>query len=273
MTDKYAVFGNPIAHSKSPQIHQQFAKQTEQDLVYTKEEVALDGFEQAVRDFSTEGGKGLNITVPFKEQAYQLVDQLSARARQAGAVNTLIIESNGMITGDNTDGIGLVNDLQQNLNWPLQGKRILLLGAGGAARGVIAPILAQNPAQVIIANRTASKAENLATAFTKQGNISACSLGDLPDKPVDIIINATSASLGGTAIDLPATLIDPHTCCYDMMYSKDLTEFLAWAKAQGASRLADGLGMLVEQAAFSFYLWRGKKPLTETIIKKLKSNA
>lgn len=271
MTDQYAVFGNPIAHSKSPQIHQQFAEQTQQNLVYTKQEVALDSFEQAVKLFAEQGGKGLNITVPFKEQAYQLADQLSSRARQAGAVNTLIIQNDKTIVGDNTDGIGLVNDLQQNLNWHLKDKRILLLGAGGAARGVIAPILEQSPEQLLIANRTASKAENLARAFAKQGSISACALDDLPAESVDLIVNATSASLGGAAIDLPASLVAANTCCYDMMYSKELTPFLAWAKAHGVSELADGVGMLVEQAAFSFYLWRDVKPNTKQIIAQLQA--
>ena len=269
MTDQYAVFGNPIKHSKSPEIHQAFAKQTQQDLHYAKQLVAVDDFATAVAGFVKAGGQGLNITVPFKLEAYELADSLSLRARQAGAVNTLKLESDGTIYGDNTDGIGLVNDIIDNHGWKIAGKTVLVLGAGGAVRGILGPLLAQNPAQVIIANRTFSKAQQLATAFAKVGNIKAQAFEDITSQPVDMIINGTSASISGDVPPISAATINSDTACYDMMYGKELTAFLLWAQQQGAVKLADGLGMLVGQAAEAFYVWRGVRPQVQAVIKQL----
>lgn len=270
MTDKYAVFGNPIAHSKSPEIHAQFARQTQQDMAYGKELAAIDGFAEAIKTFIEQGGKGANVTVPFKLDAYELADKLSKRARQAGAVNTLIIDSNGEITGDNTDGTGMVRDITENLGWAIAGKNILVLGAGGAVRGILGPLLEQNPAKVFIANRTVDKAKNLAQAFSKQGNIEAVAFNEIPHHVFDLIINGTSASLAGEVPPIPAAVIGTSTHCYDMMYSKALTAFLAWAKQHHCTHIADGLGMLVEQAAESFRLWRGMKPDTREVIASLR---
>lgn len=270
MTDRYAVFGNPIAHSKSPDIHRQFAITTGQDISYEKKLVVLDGFDAAVKKFFSEGGKGLNITVPFKLEAYALSQKLSKRARQAGAVNTLLVEKTGEISGDNTDGIGMVTDMLENHHWLLTGKKILILGAGGAVRGILGPLLETNPDMVVIANRTEEKAKNLAQAFSRQGNVQAVSYDQIPPHPFDIIINGTSASLAGELPPLPTACAGAKTACYDMMYAAELTPFLAWAKNQGVTELADGLGMLVEQAAESFRLWRGVKPDTRAVIASLR---
>jgi shikimate dehydrogenase len=270
MTDQYAVFGNPIAHSKSPLIHQAFAEQCGEDLRYEKQLVPVNGFKQALDDFCTQGGKGLNITVPFKEQAYQEAQSLSKRARQAGAVNTLIIHSNGEVEGDNTDGIGMVRDICENQGWEVEDQVVLILGAGGAVRGVLGPLLALRPRKVFICNRTLSKAQQLATAFAKEGNIEALAFDQLPLHAVDLIINGTSASLAGEVPSIPTACVAAQTHCYDMMYSQEATAFLQWAKENGAGFLADGLGMLVEQAAEAFYLWRGVKPATAALIKKLR---
>ena len=270
MTDQYAVFGNPIAHSKSPDIHRQFAKSTGQDINYEKQLVELDGFEQAVKLFVAEGGKGLNITVPFKLEAYQLADKLSKRARQAGAVNTLIIDDAGDISGDNTDGIGMVTDMIENHGWQLAGKTVLILGAGGAVRGVLGPLLDTGPAKITIANRTIEKAKSLAQGFSQQGEIQAVGFAEIPKQAFDVIINGTSASLAGELPPIPVEAVGPQTACYDMMYSSALTPFLQWAKDNGSDKLADGLGMLVEQAAESFWLWRGVKPETRAVIESMR---
>lgn len=270
MTDQYAVFGNPIAHSKSPVIHQAFAKQTGEAMDYQKQLVELSDFADAVNAFKEAGGKGLNITVPFKQEAYQLADSLSKRARQAGAVNTLVINADGSIEGDNTDGVGLLNDITQNLGWPVAGKAVLVLGAGGAVRGILGPLLAQKPSKVFIANRTLEKAKHLATAFSKQGNIEALGFEQVPWHAFDVIINGTSASLAGDVPPIPAKVIGEQTHCYDMMYSTELTAFLTWAKQQGCKHYADGLGMLVEQAGEAFYRWRGVRPNTQSVIKDLR---
>ncbi len=270
MTDKYAVFGNPIEHSKSPEIHRYFAKKTGQDISYEKQLVALDNFAVAVEQFISDGGKGMNITVPFKQEAYQLAQQLSKRARQAGAVNTLILGDDGVITGDNTDGLGMVADIQNNHSWEIQDKTVLLLGAGGAVRGVLGPLLEAQPKQVVIANRTLEKAESLAQAFSKQGNISAVAFEKIPQQAFDFIINGTSASLSGSVPPIPVSAVGKQTACYDMMYAQQLTPFLQWASDQGSQQLADGLGMLVEQAAESFRLWRGIKPETQPLIVQMR---
>lgn len=266
MTDLYAVFGNPIAHSKSPDIHHLFAQQTQQQLSYEKRLAPLEGFSEAMMAFIKEGGCGANVTVPFKQEAYEWCNQLTKRARQAGAVNTISIDAEGKATGDNTDGIGMVRDITSNLGWTITGKTILVLGAGGAVRGILGPLLEQKPQQIFIANRTLEKAQYLAQAFSKQGNLQALRFDQVPHHALDMVINGTSASLSGDVPPIPTACIGAKTCCYDMMYNQELTVFLQWAKAQGCIHLADGLGMLVEQAAEAFFLWRGVRPQTASVI-------
>lgn len=279
MTDVYAVFGNPIAHSKSPMIHAAFARQTGQDMVYSAVLAPLDGFQAAVAEFRAAGGRGANVTVPFKEQAYALATRHTPRAQAAGAVNTLHFGPDGLL-GDNTDGAGLVRDLVDNLGLALAGKRLLLMGAGGAARGVILPLLEQQPASVFIVNRTPDKAIALATTMAAASTPTACAPGsggsqlsgggyaDLTDE-FDLVINATAASLTGDLPPLPAGVFAQDALAYDMMYGQD-TPFLAFARTQGA-RTADGLGMLVEQAAEAFWLWRNVRPDTAPVIELLRS--
>ncbi len=277
MTDSYAVFGNPIAHSKSPLIHAEFARQTGQEMVYAALLAPLDGFREAVSAFRAHGGRGANVTVPFKEQAYALATRLTARAQAAGAVNTLQFEATGML-GDNTDGAGLVRDLVVNLEFSLADKRILLMGAGGAARGVILPLLEQQPASVFVVNRTSARAVELVNHFRSleggapgfrfaasglQGGGYESLAGAF-----DLVVNATAASLAGDLPPLPEDVFAPNALAYDMMYGKD-TPFLAFARARGA-RTADGLGMLVEQAAAAFELWRGVRPQTAPVIQLLR---
>jgi shikimate dehydrogenase len=266
MTDRYAVFGNPIAHSKSPQIHTLFASQCDQTMVYEARLVGIDVFTAETADFFNAGGKGLNITVPFKLAAYDFADELTAQAQRAGAVNTLIWQDNGSILGATTDGVGLVRDIAVNQQWVLQGKRILVLGAGGAVRGVLEPLLKQQPQRVIVANRTVSKAEQLAEDFCQFGVISGCGFDQLQNQQFDVVINGTSASLAGDLPPLPTSLLAGGACCYDMMYAAEPTVFLRWCAQQGAAKIADGLGMLVEQAAESFCLWRGIRPDTQSVI-------
>ncbi len=268
--DRYAVFGNPVAHSKSPFIHTLFARQTQQSLTYERIEAPLDRFEAAIADFFANQGKGCNVTVPFKEEAFQLAQQLSPRAKLAGAVNTLKMTDDGVLLGDNTDGAGLVQDLKFH-GTQLQGSRILLLGAGGAARGAIGPLLDENPQTLIIANRTAEKAVRLADLFSSCGPIGAMSFDDLQG-PFDLIINSTSASLSGTIPAIPAHLVHPQVAVYDMMYGQGDTAFNAWARDLGAQKVMDGLGMLVAQAAESFAIWRGIRPGTKQVISELRRN-
>ena len=260
MTDRYAVFGNPIAHSKSPFIHGRFAAATGQDLSYEALLAPRDDFPGAVAVFVAAGGKGANVTVPFKEEAFRLCQRRSPRAELAGAVNTLVFRD-GEIFGDDTAGAGLVRDLEHNLGLSLAGKRLLLLGAGGAARGVLGPLLAAKPAALVIANRTPAKAADLAARFAHLGAVTGGGYGDIQGA-FDVVINATSASLGGDLPPLPAGVFAPGAAAYDMMYGKGDTPFLAFARQQGATLLADGLGMLLEQAAESFFLWRGLRPDT-----------
>ena len=263
--DSYAVMGNPITHSKSPLIHSLFAQQTNQKLEYTAIHVDLGGFEQAVGNFNASGGKGLNITVPFKQEAFAVVTEISDRAKRAGAVNTIKFEGKKII-GDNTDGVGLVNDLTKNLQIELKDKRVLLMGAGGAARGVIAPLLAEHPALLIIANRTPDKAVSLAKAFADLGCVQGCGYQLLEELQFDVVINATAASLQGEVPPLPDDMLAEHAVCYDMMYGAKPTAFMAWAAVHGAQTITDGLGMLVEQAAESFFIWRGVRPDTGPVI-------
>ena len=272
MTDRYAVFGHPIAHSKSPQIHAAFARQTGQDMTYSAILAPLDGFAASVARFIATGGRGANVTVPFKEEAFKLASRLSPRAERAGAVNTLSFNADGIL-GDNTDGAGLVADLTRNLHCALAGKRIMLLGAGGAARGVIEPLLDQQPAALVIANRTVSRAQELAELFGHGMNdrgVSACGF-DALDAPFDLVVNATAASLAGELPPLSPRVFSANTLAYDMMYGRD-TPFLCFARAQGAAT-ADGLGMLVEQAAEAFYLWRSVRPDTAPVIASLRQDS
>jgi shikimate dehydrogenase len=272
MTDKYAVFGNPIAHSKSPDIHRQFAEQTGQDLSYSKQLVADDGFESAADAFFAAGGKGLNITVPFKQDAYAYVARTTPRARRAGAVNTLSLEADGTILGDTTDGVGLVSDIINNLGWEVRHKRVLVLGAGGAVRGVLEPLLAQQPQHIVIANRTVDKALQLSKGFAEFGYLLGCGFDMLDEQQFDLIINGTSAGLQGDLPPLPDSLIDANgaTACYDMLYGAKPTPFMQWAAQRGA-KVSDGLGMLVGQAAESFALWRGIRPETAAVIASLRA--
>ena len=270
--DRYAVFGNPIAHSKSPQIHTQFAEQTKQSLIYTAELVEIGQFEQAVKDFIASNGKGLNVTVPFKEDAWSCATQHSARAQRAGAVNTLVLQADGSLFGDTTDGIGLVRDLMKNHSVTIKDKDILLIGAGGAVRGVLQALLEQQPASLLIANRTKHKAEQLAEDFSDLGAINGCGLDEINDACFDIVINGTSASLQGDLPPIPDTIFKTGACSYDMMYAAQATPFMQWSTGNGAKQVFDGLGMLVEQAAESFYIWRGVKPETSPVIKQLRQS-
>ena len=262
MSDRYAVIGNPVAHSKSPSIHAEFARATGQDIEYGRIEAPLDGFAQAVERFRAAGGKGLNVTLPFKQEAFALYRDASARARVARAANTLALDRS---FADNTDGVGLVRDITANLGVPLKGKRLLLLGAGGAAQAVVGALLDAGIAQLTIANRTVQRARDLAARFA--GSL-GCGYDALADKSFDIVVNATSAGLADESPPLPAGALGRHTLAYDMVYGRE-TPFLAAARRAGA-RSADGLGMLVEQAAESFFVWRGVFPTTRPVLEKLR---
>lgn len=262
--DLYAVVGNPIAHSKSPSIHTYFAQNTQQDLHYSTLLGDEERFEEQVTEFFKNGGKGLNVTMPFKGRAYDMCDVLSKRAKLAGAVNTLMMGRNGDIFGDTTDGVGMVNDITKNHGQTLQGKRLLVIGAGGAVRGVLEPVLAENPASVTIVNRTVSKAEALA----EQYGCLASSFEAL-EGTFDVIINGSASSISGSLPPLKDSIIDVNTWCYDMAYSKERTLFLTWAEQHGAQGV-DGLGMLVCQAAESFYLWRQVRPETSSLVTKMR---
>jgi shikimate dehydrogenase len=273
--DRYAVVGNPIAHSKSPFIHEAFAKQTQQSMSYERILAPLDGFIATVQDLIAKGYKGVNVTVPFKFEAHTLADERSSRALSAGAANTLLFTGQ-RIAADNTDGAGLVRDIEQNLALPLAGKRVLLLGAGGAAEGVLQPILAANPASLVIANRTSEKAIAMAKKALQlsigvpANKVAGCAFSDLQAQQFDVVINATSAGLTDTALPLPNTVFADGCLAYDMMYGRE-TPFMVQARANGA-RVADGLGMLVEQAAEAFYLWRGVRPETQSVIKGIRAS-
>jgi len=269
--DRYAVFGNPIAHSKSPQIHTLFAEQTKQSLIYTAELAKIGQFKQAIKKFIDNGGKGLNVTVPFKEDAWSCATRRSERAQRAGAVNTLMLQTDGGLFGDTTDGTGLVRDLMQNHEVQIKDKDILLIGAGGAVRGVLEALLQQQPSSLLIANRTKHKAVQLANDFSDLGTIAACSLDEINNARFDIVINGTSASLQGDLPPIPKTIFNRDACSYDMMYAAQATPFMQWSLKNGANQVIDGLGMLVEQAAESFYLWRSVKPETAPVIKQLRA--
>lgn len=273
--DRYAVFGNPITHSKSPLIHRLFAEQTGESVVYEALSAPVDGFADALATFKASGARGCNITVPFKQDAWQLADERSDYAQRAGAVNTLVLRDDGSVYGANTDGIGIVRDLQQNHQINVQGKRILLLGAGGAVRGVLQPLLEAHPAALFIANRTASKAEALAADFSEFNTLSTqCDAIPIQgggfeavaeQGTFDLIINGTAASLQGDVPPIPVACLAGQACCYDMMYAAEPTAFVAWGLQHGAKAM-DGLGMLVEQAAESFFIWRGVRSDTRPVL-------
>ena len=269
MTDRYAVIGHPISHSKSPQIHTAFAQATGQDIAYTAIEAPLDGFAATVRAFREQGGRGVNVTLPFKLQACELATDPSEAARLAGAANCLRFEAGDRIRAENFDGIGLVNDVQRNLGHALRDRRVLLLGAGGATRGALLPIAQQGPAVLAVANRTADKAHALRTDFAAHAALQTGGYAELAGESFDVIINATSTGLGGESLPLPAGLFAPGALAYDMVYGKGLTPFLRQAREAGVTALADGVGMLVEQAAEAFAWWRGVRPDTRAVIARL----
>lgn len=268
MTDRYAVIGYPISHSKSPILHAAFAKQTHQDISYEAILGPLDEFRKTVLGFRSNGGKGMNVTVPFKVQALELADVLTPRAKQARAVNTLSFDQHG-IYGDNTDGIGLIRDIQERLGFCLQGKRILILGAGGAARGVILPILDERPEHVAVANRTIEKAKAIQEQFSEFADIPVGGFDDFAGESFDLIINATSAGLSGSHLPLPKGIFNSGAMAYDMVYGREPTYFLTDAISRGVTHVSDGLGMLVGQAAESFMLWRGVHPDPGPVLKML----
>lgn len=268
MSDRYAVIGNPISHTKSPVLHAAFARQCGQDITYEALLGPLGRFRETVDDFRSQGGKGMNVTVPFKVEALNISDRLTTRARLAQAVNTLRFDHDG-IFGDNTDGVGLVHDIQGRLGFSLKGKRILILGAGGAARGAVLPLFETAPAALTIVNRTAAKAEALQQQFAEFADISTGGFDALPGQSFDVVINATSAGLHGEHLPLPAGIFAPHALAYDMVYGNTATPFQLDAQTLGAARISDGLGMLVAQAAESFFLWRGVRPDTVPVLKML----
>ena len=265
MTDRYAVIGNPVAHSISPRIHAEFARATGQDIEYGRIEAPLDSFARAVDEFRAAGGKGLNVTLPFKEDAFRYCAAVSDRARAAQAVNTLVLDER--VFGDNTDGVGLVRDLSRRLGFELKDKTVLLMGAGGAAQGVIGTLLEAGAARLLIANRTLSRAQALAARFP---GVSACGYQALAGERFDLVVNATSAGLSGDSPLLPSSLFGRQTLAYEMVYGRD-TPFLAAARSAGA-RTSDGLGMLVEQAAESFRVWRGVRPDAWPVLNALRGS-
>jgi len=268
VTDLYAVVGNPIAQSRSPEIHAAFAAQTGQDIRYEKKYVELGQFAEQAQHFFDAGGRGLNVTVPFKLDAFEFADTLTERATTAGAVNTLALQPDGRILGDNTDGAGLVADLKNHLDWTIQGRSVLIVGAGGATRGALLPLLQEQPARLHIANRTAQKAQQLAQDFSEYGRITASGLDGVPDG-FDLIINASAASLSGELPPLSPRALADGCRAYDMVYGAQPTPFMHWATGLGAE-VSDGLGMLVGQAAESFYLWRGVRPQVAPVLSTLR---
>jgi len=270
--DRYALVGNPVAHSLSPQIHTEFAHQTGQQLSYQAIELARDGFASGIAELQRQGFRGLNVTVPFKREAWELCHSLSDRAEVAGAVNTLSLQADGSIHGDNTDGVGLIRDLVDNLEIKIQQQNVLLLGAGGAVRGVLEPLLALSPARLTIANRNLDRANALARDFTSFGKIEVVAYTQLSNQSYQLIINATAAGLSHQLPPIPTSLLDPTCVCYDMMYNTNkATDFVEWSASRGVKQSFDGLGMLVEQAAEAFFLWRGQRPDTSKLMSMLRT--
>ena len=270
MTNRYYVIGNPIEHSQSPYIHRRFAEQTGQSIHYDRFLAPLGGFTEALATLIDKGMHGANITAPFKQEAFAQCDQVSHRANRAQAVNTLVVDESGRCFGDNTDGVGLLADLTRNHALTLAHRRLLVLGAGGAVRGVLEPLLQENPACLVIANRTLEKARTLACDFADLGAVESCSFDALPRQPFDFIINGTSAGLQGEVPSIPFDSLHRGGISYDMMYASEPTGFVRWGQRAGAARALDGLGMLVEQAAEAFYLWRGQRPDTAAVIAELR---
>lgn len=268
-TDRYAVFGHPISHSQSPRIHRLFAEQTGQQLIYSAVDVTPETFETSVNEFIQSGGRGLNCTVPLKELAFRRAETLSIRGQRSKAVNTLALLPDGTLYGENTDGIGLTRDLTQNLGIELNGQRILILGAGGATRGILEPLLQSKPRQLDIANRTPNKAIKLASEFADLGPITGGGFQTFAGESYDIILNATAASLTGELPDLPPGILAQDGTCYDLAYGQQPTAFVRWGQKQGARLSVDGIGMLVEQAAEAFLLWRGIRPETAPVLAAL----
>lgn len=268
--DNYCVMGNPVQHSKSPLIHTEFARQTGQKIYYQAILVEEGKFSDALAVFQQQGGKGLNITIPFKRAACEIADHLSVAARRARAVNTFWFDKNSKRFGDTTDGTGLIRDLVENCEISLAGEEVLILGAGGAVRGILDPVFDQKPERVVIANRTIAHAEEMAGAFSDRGIISVCRYEDLPGQQFHYVINGTAASLQGEVPPLPDDILAKDAFCYDMMYASEDTVFIKWARSHGAGRACDGLGMLVEQAAESFFIWHGIRPVTRPVIEMLR---
>ena len=267
--DRYAVFGHPVGHSKSPQIHAAFAAQTRQSLSYEAIDAPPNGFAAALRGFIDQGGRGCNVTVPFKDEAYRLADWCDGLAGQALAVNTLRVEPDGRLAGFNTDGVGLLRDLKHNLGIKLAGQRVLLIGAGGAAAGIVGPLLAAQVAELVIVNRTPQRASDLANRFAARGPVRQAALA-APGSGFDLVLNATAAGLGGQAPAVPTAVFGPQAAAYDLVYGPAAAPFLALARQAGAGACHDGLGMLVEQAAEAFWLWRGMRPATAPVIAALR---
>jgi shikimate dehydrogenase len=267
--DRYAVIGHPVAHSRSPFIHARFAEQTHQSLEYGTIDAPPAEFEATVRRFFSGGGKGLNVTIPHKEAAFRLAAELTPRAQRAQAVNTLSIAKSGQLLGDNTDGTGLARDLLNNQRIAIAGRRLLLLGAGGAARGVLAPLIGLRPSLLTIVNRNVQRAVELVAMFEDLGPLRAAGYEELGDETFDIVINATAASLAGELPPLPPAIVTAQSICYDMAYAREDTPFVHWAHQRGVARAVDGLGMLVEQAAESFHAWRGLRPDTASVLAEL----
>src|SRR5579864_2079600 len=271
--DPYGVVGHPVGHSLSPFIHALFARQTGQAIVYRLYDVGPEEFSGFVAGFFDRGGRGLNITLPHKIVAVEAANELTARAAHAAAVNTLALRDDGTILGDNTDGAGLVRDLCDNLGLVITHRRILIIGAGGATRGILAPLLGLSPTTVVIANRTPERAQALAAAFADLGATQGVGFEDVGDEPFDLVINATSASLSGDIPPLPQGAIGRGTVCYDLAYGRSATAFIDWARSHGCAQALQGWGMLVEQAAESFRLWRGVRPATNAVLAALKERA
>jgi shikimate dehydrogenase len=271
MIDRYAVVGNPVSHSLSPKIHRLFAEQAQQQITYEAIELPIDNFAARIRELQGQGMKGLNVTVPFKRQAWEICDTRAARAETAGAVNTLVFKQDGEIMGDNSDGAGLVRDLTINHHSMIKHRKILILGAGGATRGILEPLLALGPKSLTIVNRRLEKAEDLVRDFQSIGKFNSCGYDDLGPQKYDLIINATAAGLNNEIPPVTDSVLGSNSICYDLMYKlKEPTVFVLWAQSQGAARVFDGLGMLVEQAAESFFIWRGVRVETAAIIAELR---